>query len=643
MTSLLSWQGLRDLKLSALDDAADGWAEVSHHAGAAAERVDAEMAGGLAKTQESESAKAAVRRLNRLSRNYHYMHSECGLIRSSVTGLATELASPQRRLKEALGDAAALSYSVGADGSIGYPAGGRNELTGEAIPGGSAAGDNGLLTPGNNGMFPPDGKGRYLPGSGFGTVGLVNPNPHHAKAQDIADRIAHALREAQEIDERYRAALSRLKAGPGLTVDTRTWTDAAADAAAVRSAAAEYLRDGIPSGASPADRKAWWDGLTEERREEYLAVYPDVIGNLDGIPAVVRDEANRENLRLLIGKLSGLDGDDARTKLDALKGIEERLQEGSVPPMYLLGIGDEGNGRAIVSYGNPDTAANVSAYVPGLGTKLDGEFVDSTMKRAQDTALGANEADPHSSTASIVWLGYDAPQLTATDLAANADVMFMDDARAGVPAYNGFMAGIAATHEGADPHVTAIGHSYGSLTVGLAAQEKGGIPGADDIVLVGSPGTGARTADDLNVGRHHVFVGAADHDLVTRLPNHEESAGLGAGAAGGGSAGLALGLGMGGPVGGFVGGAAGAAAGGIAGYMAQDEQTDPGQGWFGTDPANRRFGATRFLVDDGPTVVRGGFEAHSRYFTPTKDQMSADNIARIVAGRPDEISLEPPR
>ncbi|AVV41303.1 hypothetical protein C6376_07445 [Streptomyces sp. P3] len=643
MTAVLTWQQLRDLKLSELDDAADSWAKVSQHADASAERVDAEMAGKLSKSQESESAKAAVRRLRRLSRNYHYIHAECGLIRASVNGLSTELGAPQRRLNDALDDAAALSYTVNEDGSIGYPACGKNELTGEEIPGGSAVGNNGMLTPGNNGLYPPSDKGLYTPGTGPGAPSLINPNANHAKAQDIADRMAHALREAREIDERYRQALSELKAAPGLMVDAKTWADAAADVKAVGEAAAEYLKDEIPLDESPAARKDWWDHLTQEQREEYLAVYPDVIGNLDGIPATVRDDANRENIQLLIGKLSGKNDDESKSMLDGLKGIQEKLQEPSIPPMYLLGIGDEGNGRAIVSYGNPDTAKNVSAYVPGLGTKLDDEFVGGTMKRAQDTALGAREADPHSSTASIVWLGYDAPQTSPTDLAANTDVMFRENAESGAPAYNSFMAGISATNANADPHITAIGHSYGSLTVGLAAQEKGGIPGADDIILVGSPGTGAKTADDLNVGKHHVFVGAADNDIVTKFPNHNEASGMGAGAAGGGSAGLVLGLGMAGPAGGVVGGVAGTVVGGVAGYMAQDQQTDPSQIWFGTDPANKAFGATRFLVDDGPPVTEGGFDAHSQYFTPTKDQMSADNIAKIVVGKSDEIVLEQPR
>ncbi|MER5851584.1 alpha/beta hydrolase [Streptomyces sp. NPDC002012] len=640
----LTWQRLRDLELSELTDAADGWRAASAFADAARERVDGDMSGKLTKTQDSESARAAVKRLKRLSENYHYVRTETGLVRGALDGLASELGTPQRRLRDALGDAASLGYAVNDNGSIDYPAGGKNEMTGDTIPGGSVMGNNGLIGAGNPGLYR-DANGMLDPALGPGGPVLKSPNPHRAKAQDVADRLAHALREAREIDERYSSALNKLKAAQGLTVDTKTWADVASDADAVSQAAHNYLEKHLPLDKSPAERKEWWDHLGKEQREEYISAFPELIGNLDGIPALARDEANRENLQLLIGQLDVKHDDASRDMLGGLKKIQEKLEQGSEPPMYLLGIGDEGNGRAIIAYGNPDTADNVSAYVPGLGTKLDAEFADGTVNRAWQTAIGAQEADPSSRTSSIVWLGYDAPQVTPGDLASGNSVMFTNDAKAGAPDYNAFMEGISATHEGGDPHVTAIGHSYGSLTVGLAAQENGGIPGADDIILVGSPGTGADNAQDLNVGKDHVFVGAADNDIVTKLPNHAEASGMASGAVGGGSTGFVLGAGMAGPPGALIGGGAGAIVGGIAGYTAQDAQTDPSERWFGTDPASENFGATRFMVDDGATIIEdhGEMSAHSNYFNPMKDQDSADNIAKIVVGKSGKISLETPR
>ncbi|WP_248782973.1 alpha/beta hydrolase, partial [Streptomyces exfoliatus] len=139
---------------------------------------------------------------------------------------------------------------------------------------------------------------------------------------------------------------------------------------------------------------------------------------------------------------------------------------------------DEGNGRAIVSYGNPDTARNVAAYVPGLNTSLDKEFAEGDLKRARDTAITAQRYD--SSSAAIAWLGYDAPQ--APDWFGSLAVMGDSRAERGGAHFSSFMQGIVSTNESEDPHLTAIGHSYGSRTVGAAAQRGEGIPGVDDIV-----------------------------------------------------------------------------------------------------------------------------------------------------------------
>ncbi|MEV6422389.1 alpha/beta hydrolase [Streptomyces sp. NPDC051662] len=622
---LLTWGQLREVGCAALEGAADGWGAVSNRADAARDRIDKQLVASLAATQKGEAADAAVARLRVLSHDLQYVYTECGLVRTTLNSLAAELRGPQRRLREALEDARGLKFAVHEDGSVSYPAAGEHMLTREELPGGTAAG-----SPVSPLLAPPQA--------------LTNPNPHAARAQEIADAIARAVDEAREIDARYARALRKLTARDGLHVTDAMWADVSGDATAVRGLADGYLKDAIPVDGSPAERMAWWDGLSQERREEYLAVFPAEIGNLDGIPAAARDAANRDNLRLLIGTLEGLEGSDGvegldgreeervRTRLAGLRAIDEQLRAGGSPPMYLLGIGDEGNGRAIVSYGNPDTARNVSAYVPGLGTALDEDFVRNDLKRARDTAIGAQEYDR--SSASIVWLGYDAPQLSAADITGNTDVMSADQARVGAVAYNEFMLGISATNQHDDPHVTAVGHSYGSLTVGQAAQRPGGVPGADDIILLGSPGTGARSADELGVGRAHVFVGAAENDPVTAMPARIEARGMATGAVGGAMAGAALG--------GPVGAVAGAVGGGAAAYFAQDAQADDREIWYGTDPAHEAFGAQRFRVEDGPRPVRdgGGFAAHSNYFDPVEDEESADNIALIVAGRGNEISAQ---
>ncbi|MFJ6516557.1 alpha/beta hydrolase [Streptomyces sp. NPDC091406] len=389
--------------------------------------------------------------------------------------------------------------------------------------------------------------------------------------------------------------------------------------AQVRDAERAHLSERIPQNATPAQRKVWWDGLSPEERERYIELVPERIGNLDGIPVLARDAANRRNLPALIDKLEGVDTDKARDQLAGLREIERQLNENGKPPMYLIGVGDEGNGRAIVSFGNPDASQHVSAYVPGLNTSLDEEFAKNDLGRARDTAIGAQGYDD--SAASIVWLGYDAPQLPDRDGAAGYfAVMGTGRAEKGGAAYRDFMEGISVTNQNKDPHLTAIGHSYGSRTVGAAAARPGGIPGVDDIILVGSPGVGVDHAVDLGVGSEHVFVGAAANDPVTKLPSKTQVV------VGG------LGLALGGPGGAYV-----------AGDLA-----DPGDDdlWFGKDPASTAFGARRFPVADGPPLVSGSgisLDSHANYFSPERDAVSADSIALIVSGNADRLKMEEPK
>ncbi|MFF6997706.1 hypothetical protein ACFY93_22480 [Streptomyces sp. NPDC008313] len=116
-----------------------------------------------------------------------------------------------------------------------------------------------------------------------------SPNPHYAKAKEIADCISFAVLRAQEVDARYCAALKELEAAPGLRVDTKTWADVASDIDTAGASAMPYLKDAIPLDGSPRDVKMWWDDLTSGQRDEYVSAFPGLIGNLDGIPAEVRE------------------------------------------------------------------------------------------------------------------------------------------------------------------------------------------------------------------------------------------------------------------------------------------------------------------------------------------------------------------
>ncbi|QKW27514.1 hypothetical protein HUT11_16365 [Streptomyces seoulensis] len=519
-----TWQQLRDLKITEYEDVADGWGNVSNRSDASRVRVDQEMSIPVRSTQKGETPDAAVGRLNRLRDNYQYLHSECGLIRSTLNALATELAAPQRKLKQALEDAESLGFTVDSDGSVTYP---------NPVP---LVGGTGKATPGAEVPF--------LPGKGEG-----QGNENKAKAEDIAERVSAAVSDATEIDSRYAGVLRRLKAPEGLAVTKEMLADSGQDMRAVQKAAGDVFAKGdIPHGKSPADNKAWWDHLTQEQRDEYMTLYPAQVGALDGIPSVVRDTSNRMVLaqtmawtQLELDQLPEnppqfiMKGDppssvvnpawqkwvplhDRMTGMQAIQsrldksGLHEKDGQGGtqagLPQAYLLGFSTEGDGRAIVATGNPDTADNTAVYVPGTGASLANAHGD--IGRMSDLWRAANTASPGQTTSTITWIGYDAP-----DQIPNAAARHY--AYDGAPALNSFLDGLQTVQGGPDgSHTTIVGHSYGTTTVGAAAKMPGHVA-ADDMVVAGSPGMLVSDASQLDVGSDHVWSEAARNDPVPLL------------------------------------------------------------------------------------------------------------------------------
>jgi hypothetical protein len=209
--------------------------------------------------------------------------------------------------------------------------------------------------------------------------------------------------------------------------------------------------------------------------------------------------------------LQGDASEEGKHKLQGLLDIDRRLNHASAgkPQAFLLGLDTGGDGKAIVSAGNPDTAANVATYVPGTGAdlgKINGDVGRSDKMWAAATTSGSP------STAVITWLGYDAPD-GLTDAASEKY------AEGGKAALAGFQDGLRETHQGGPSHNTVMGHSYGSTVVGHAARD-GGID-ADELVFVGSPGVGVHTASELHLDGvdqseigDHVHATVAEHDMI---------------------------------------------------------------------------------------------------------------------------------
>lgn len=161
--------------------------------------------------------------------------------------MPADLVEPQNQLKQALEDAASLNFTVHEDGSVSYPAVKVDDLTGakQEAPGGSSLGSSrlpleppGLGSPGQQSLHP-------------GYAGFRPVNPYAEKAQDVADRIARAVRSAREIDARYAKTLNGLKAEKGLDITAATLKDVFRDTADVRSTAGDAPRRRRSGGQDP--------------------------------------------------------------------------------------------------------------------------------------------------------------------------------------------------------------------------------------------------------------------------------------------------------------------------------------------------------------------------------------------------------
>ena len=47
-----------------------------------------------------------------------------------------------------------------------------------------------------------------------------------------------------------------------------------------------------PTGANADEVDAWWNSIAQDQRDRLIAEHPPELGNLNGIPALVRDQIN---------------------------------------------------------------------------------------------------------------------------------------------------------------------------------------------------------------------------------------------------------------------------------------------------------------------------------------------------------------
>ncbi len=287
-----------------------------------------------------------------------------------------------------------------------------------------------------------------------------------------------------------------------------------------------------PPGSDPEAVHGWWISLTRAQRRAIIGATPGAIGNLDGIPASVRDLANTIRLDRDLAALgererAGVLTDDEHRLLDNVRAADEARHtiEDSRDPVtgdpvetsvYVYDPGAfGGDGGVAIAAGDPDTADNVAVTVPGFGT--DASNAGYLADRTVDMYEAARTLDPDATNATMFWIGYDAPDnmpFTHDSDGDAAGVLREGFATAGGRRLSDLIDGMRAGRHGDAAHLAVVGHSYGSTTVGHGAYDHG--LAADDIVVVGSPGLGSDvdSADDLGVDPSHVWAGANSHDPV---------------------------------------------------------------------------------------------------------------------------------
>ena len=342
--------------------------------------------------------------------------------------------------------------------------------------------------------------------------------------------------------------------------------DLVADAAAVLTRAAdgatepgETDRPGTglsapapPPDGSPLDNREYWDALPAAQRREVIEQHPEWVGSRDGIPSAVRHEANvsrfddersrweteRDRLRERLDRnmFGGAFADDdaelwyAEQKLRDLDDLEKLVRDHPDGRLMLLDLQSGERTMAAFALGDPDTADHIAVTTPGIDTtaaSLRGMTDEASALKAETERQLDLAGRTGDTVSTIAWLGYQPPTTTGP---GNYDVPFIDQnlgrgwlldswqsdrATAGAPKLASFYEGLDVASQTPDPHITALGHSYGSYTQGLALQDAGPRQPVDDAVFYGSPGFDANDESDLGLAPRHGFVMRAHDDPIT--------------------------------------------------------------------------------------------------------------------------------
>lgn len=298
------------------------------------------------------------------------------------------------------------------------------------------------------------------------------------------------------------------------------------------SESGEHVWDAPPDPAEVAER---WEQISDEERRRLIDEVPWVIGNLPGLPFSVRDEANRKTVEFSQQYPQSLSSEQLQLMADVrdiLKLEENQTEEfgHGKPPIQVVALDITGEvPKAVVGYGDLDTASHATWQVPGMNSDahlaLEGwDEASRNLYSAQSNVPGFS-----GSSAVVAWLGYDTPDHPLT---GDLGVLSAEAAAAGAPRFavelNGAHAARSTSGHGL-PVVNVLAHSYGTTAATIAL--TGVKHAVDSLTMLGSAGLDTEKIPDygvLNVRE----IAPGQKAIYTTHASADQLAPLGAGASG---------------------------------------------------------------------------------------------------------------
>jgi hypothetical protein len=266
---------------------------------------------------------------------------------------------------------------------------------------------------------------------------------------------------------------------------------------------------------SPDQVREYVRDWTQEQWDPLINRYPDIIGLLDGAPALVRARANADRVERDRAAAEKAGDKALARKLEQLQKAAALVGEGGLytyrsdhPDRYILVVGD------------PDKACDVTVFVPGTGSnaKQSPKYAEHAANINAHTLVRAQTAGvTDCGYATFIYNDYDTPGWLPTQLPTDALA-----AEHAAPELAGFLDNVFSANTTGT--VTLLAHSYGGTVLGAALNVEVQLPmeRVTAVMFWSTPGIGVDQIDDLYLvdgGVPPVYALTNPKDPIRRTPS----------------------------------------------------------------------------------------------------------------------------